>query len=467
MHSKPWKLLLVVMAALALVAGACGSDDDSDSEDTSANTLKVPQDYDTIQEAVDAAAEGDLVLIDEGVYNEAVDVVTPNITLRGTDRNKVILDGEFELENGIRVPETDGVVVENMTARNYVTNGFFWTGSDYYKGSYLTAYRNGDYGVYSFDAYHGQFDNSLGWGSPDAGFYVGECYPCDMFIDNVDAQYNGLGYSGTDSGGDLYVINSDFTNNRAGIVPNSGAYELCYPSRGSVIAGNRIWNNNLVDGPGINVSLLAQSNGILLGGAVQTIVEKNLVWDHERGGIISVPYPEEDARDIAPDKSTWETPCEETLDNEPAEEVPDWVIWHPWENEVTGNTVESSGMADLAVATVDPAILGSPSDGVTTASLENCFSDNTFTTSAPADIEALAPCDGDPTSDDWANNELDLVGLMGNPAAEPPEGLYQTTPEPPEQENMPGDVTEIPQPYTGPELPDVDSIEVPSKPDDS
>ena len=91
-----------------------------------------------------------------------------------TEGNKVILDGEFKLENGIRVLETDGVVLENMTARNYLSNGFFFTGSDYYRGSYLTAYRNGEYGRYAFDAYHGQWDNSLGWGSPDAGIYIGE-----------------------------------------------------------------------------------------------------------------------------------------------------------------------------------------------------------------------------------------------------------------------------------------------------
>ena len=48
-------------------------------------------------------------------------------------------------------------------------------------------------------------------------------------IDNVISEYNGLGYSGTNSGGDLYIVNSTFRNNRAGIVPNSGAYELCYP----------------------------------------------------------------------------------------------------------------------------------------------------------------------------------------------------------------------------------------------
>ena len=50
----------------------------------------------------------------------------------------------------------DGVAVENLTARNFTENGFFWNGVLGYRGSYLTAYRNGDYGVYAYDSQYGQ-----------------------------------------------------------------------------------------------------------------------------------------------------------------------------------------------------------------------------------------------------------------------------------------------------------------------
>jgi hypothetical protein len=483
MLSPTRRLLLALLAAIALLGAACGDDDESaddassdgscrvEETDDGLEALQVPQNCETIQAAVDAAEEGDLVLVDEGTYEEAVDVTTPYITIRGVDRNTVVLDGGFELENGIRVLETDGVVVENMTARNYLSNGFFWTGSDYYRGSYLTAYRNGDYGIYSFDAYHGQFDHSLGWGSPDAGFYIGECFPCDAVIDDVDAQYNGLGYSGTNSGGDLYIINSSFSNNRAGIVPNSGSYELCYPERESTIVGNTVHDNNLIDGPGISVSLLAQGNGILPAGGVRNTIERNLVYNHDRTGIGLVPFPEEDSNDLAPSQDTWDTPCEEVRDEE-VPEIPEAdcvavegllegcvVIWNPYENRVVGNVVEASGVADLAVSTVD--LLGT---GETTDTLRNCFSGNTFATSAPADLEALAPCEGKPTATNWDNAPLDLLGLFGDPADEPPEDSYQTTPEPGEQENMPDALTTEPERFEGPELPDIDSIEVPEKP---
>lgn len=483
------RILVVLLGAIAVVGGACSSDDSTDSASDSGDSgsqeggcsiaetddgleaFLVPQNCPTIQEAVDSAQSGDLVLIDKGTYNEAVDVSTPDITVRGVDRNEVILDGEFELDNGIRVIDTDGVVVENLTARNYLSNGFYWTGSDNYRGSYLTAYRNGDYGIYAYDAYNGQFDNSLGWGSPDAGFYIGECYPCNAVLDNVDSQYNGLGYSGTNSGGDLYVVNSSFSNNRAGIVPNSGSYELCYPSRSTTVAGNTVFDNNYTEGPGIDVSLLAQGNGILVAGAVRSDITKNLVYNHERTGIGLVPFPEEDANDLAPAREAWDTPCNDVRDND-IPPIPDAeckaidgllegcvVIWSPWENRVTDNVVEGSGVADLAVSTVDLL-----ETGETTDKLENCFSDNTFATSAPANLESLAPCTGAGDGGNWSDNELDLIGLFTNPAPEPEENLWQTTPEPPAQDNMPDATTSAPERFTGPEIPDIDSISVPTKP---
>ncbi|MBW2392717.1 MAG: hypothetical protein JRG95_00480 [Deltaproteobacteria bacterium] len=144
-------------------------------------TRHVPGDYPTIQAGVDAASPGDLVLVGKGIYREEVLVTTPSLVIRGVDRNEVIIDGEFLRGNGVLVL-ADGVAVENMTARNAVQNGFFWTGITGYRASYLTAYNNGLYGVYAFDSTDGLFEHSWASGSPDSGFYVGQCQPCRMVI---------------------------------------------------------------------------------------------------------------------------------------------------------------------------------------------------------------------------------------------------------------------------------------------
>jgi len=144
--SRRRRTLVATVLVLGVVASAAACGGDDDDEDSSGDGLDpgreevraVPEEYETIQAAVDEAEEGDLVLVSPGVYKEAVTVTTDDIVIRGLDRNEVILDGEFEKDNGVRVLEADGVAVENMTARNYTTNGFYWVSAEGYRGSYLT-----------------------------------------------------------------------------------------------------------------------------------------------------------------------------------------------------------------------------------------------------------------------------------------------------------------------------------------
>jgi hypothetical protein len=470
--------LIALALAVAMLAAGCSSSSKSGGGASNGRTLKVPGDYKTIQAAVDASKPGDLVLVAAGVYHEAVDV-TPDakkqtnphdITIRGVDRNAVILDGQFKLENGIRVLAAEGIVVENMTARDYLSNGFFWTGAKRYRGSYLTAVRNGDYGIYSVDSYTGQFDHDYASGSPDAGFYIGACYRCDAVISNVVSEYNGLGYSGTNSGGGLYIVNSEFANNRAGVVPNSGSYEACYPSRETIVAGNLVHDNNYTKGGGISASLLAQGNGILLAGAVEAVVQHNLVYNHNRTGIGLVPFPEADANDVPPASSKWAVPCsaqQKSAAGVPASQCqkiaiigPGCVIlWDSRDNKIQDNTISSSGLVDIGEATIDLT-----NSGVTTEKLGNCFSGNTPKTSSPSNLEALAPCGGSATATDWNKNTLDLVKLISDTPSAPPKTAYRNTPTPTAQPNMPDATTATAPIFTRPMTVDVSKIATPTKP---
>ncbi len=227
--------LWVALVAVAVVAAGCGGDDgggDDGSGSAESGTLRVPDDYETIQEAVDAAEPGDLILIEPGTYEEAVNVTTDDLVIRGLDRNEVVLDGGFELENGIRVLEADGVVVENLTVQNYTNNGVFFTGVDGYRGSYVSAIRNGVYGVYAFGSVNGVFEHSYASGSADWRLLRRAVLPLPRASSTTSCP-SGTAWacSDTNAGGNLVVVNSVFRENRLGMVAASATCEGCSPQR--------------------------------------------------------------------------------------------------------------------------------------------------------------------------------------------------------------------------------------------
>jgi plastocyanin/uncharacterized membrane protein YhaH (DUF805 family) len=356
-------------------------------------TIRVPSEQPTIQAGVDAALPGDLVLVAPGEYHETVLVTTPYLTIRGEDRNTVILDGDFTKANGIHVVEADGVAVENMTARHFGLNGFYWAGVEGYRASYLTAYGNGDYGIYAFDSVWGRFEHSYASGHPDSGFYIGQCQPCHAVITEVVSEHNGLGYSGTNAGGDLAIINSEFLRNNAGLGPNTLDSELLAPQSGTLIAGNWIHDNSATDAPVKRLEVPTYGIGVLVAGGRDNQIEGNLVEGHAVFGIALLP----------------------NLDDN---------FWATRGNEVRGNEISGSGRADLA--------LGAPSVN------GDCFATNDHTTSLPPAIETLAGCDLRIGGGGDVGATLGLlarfIGALGLPG---PLGDYRAEPAPPPQPQMP------------------------------
>lgn len=360
-----------------------------------ARVLRVPESYPTIQAAVDAARPGDLVLVAPGVYREEVTVTTPFITIRGLDRNAVILDGEFRRANGIKVLGADGVVIENMTARHYTLNGFYWTGVLGYRGSYLTAYNNGDYGIYAFDSVYGQFDHSYASGHPDSGFYIGQCKPCHAVITDVVAEHNALGYSGTNAGGDLTIRDSVWRFNMAGIVPNTLDSEKLAPQDGVRIVRNLVYSNHDERAPAKALQYPSFGNGIVVAGGIRNVIEGNWIWDHPEFGVLIVP----------------------NLDRQ---------FWVAAGHRVRGNVVWASGRADIA--------LGAP------AGAGSCFEANRFATSRPAGIERLYGCGGVLAALGGGDLLATLVPLRRFLQAREgrfASGDWRTQPAPPPQPSMP------------------------------
>ncbi len=403
---------LIVVALLSACAGATSSDSaprppsattaDTPAETTartperrSPKTIQVPRDVATVQDAVDSALPGDLVLVSPGTYHESVTVHTPGIVIRGLDRNTVILDGDDTKENGILV-SADGVAVENLTVRRYVVNGLLFTRAyddadplqhtvlDGYRASYVTAYNNGLYGIYAFFARGGQIDHAYVSGHPDSGIYIGQCKPCDAVVTDSVAERNAVGYEGTNASGNLWVVRSIWRNNRVGMTPNSQDQERLAPQGDVVIAGNIVADNNDPSAPATAQG--ASGFGIAIGGGNRNRVVRNLVRGNATAGIA----------------------------------ITDLNGYQPSGNVVDGNVLIANG-TDLAYA---------GSSGATAlASRKNCFEGNTFSSSLPTSIEQSMACPG-----------ADIPVVSGPlPLQTPPPNVdYRKVKPPPPQVPMPG-----------------------------
>jgi hypothetical protein len=273
-----------------------------------------------------------------------------------------------------------------------------------YRGSYLTAFNDGDYGLFAYDSQYGQFDHSYASGHPDAGFYIGQCFPCHAVITEVLAENNALGYSGTNAGGDLFVVNSEWRGNLAGIVPNTLDSERLAPQRDALIAGNWVHDNNNAGAPAFDLQYPSYGIGIVVNGGRENLVTQNLVEDHETFGIALLPSPDES-------------------------------VWLTESNEIRDNDVHGSGRADL--------VLGAPSAG------GDCFAGNAFSTSLPPALEWRAGCGsplaripGGSVGAVFGPLERYLEAALGDVAV----GDWRSQPPPPPQHPMPGAESAPPDP---------------------
>jgi hypothetical protein len=300
-----------------------------------------------------------------------------------------------------------------MTARRFTANGFFWTGSTGFRASYLTSIRSGEYGIYAFNSTDGIFEHIYGSGSADAAVYIGQCFPCNALVTDAIGEYNGLGYSGTNAGGNLVVMDSVWRFNRVGIMPNSSDGELRPPQRETAIVGNLVYDNNNRRTPAVHSAIRDQGTGIAVAGGNDDLVRHNRVFDHDVAGIAVIPYP-------------------------------DTTLWLPNRNRVLDNVVSGSRVADLAW----------------TGGTGNCFAGNRFATSTPSNIQAVLPCSGPSVP---ATDQLDVHQHFG--ATEPPSVDYRTAriPKAPRLRGMKHPAHARPRPAVGIVV-DVDVMGVPLPP---
>jgi hypothetical protein len=428
--------------------------------------------FKTIQAAVDATVAGDWVLIEPGTYREEVKVLYPhhNIWIRGMNRNTVILDGENKPapggSNGIEVYKDSNVWIENLTVRNFDRetpdgpggNEIWWNGgADSNKigahgwyGKYLTAYDtglNGGYGIFTNNETTGEWDHIYASGMNDSGIYLGACPECKARITHAVMENNGLGYSGSNSGGNLVIENSVFNHNTTGIAPNSenpgdgpppqnGAcpphahlkwsaeknmwvgklpsYTSTEIAHCTIFRNNRVEENNNLNAPDNPSSGAAPwGAGIELPGVYGDLVEGNIIKNNPTDGVMAFEYPN------------------------PFPFAADTVDFQLAGNKIANNTFEGNGYGPVNPEhNYEGDVMMAGGLFGTQTSTNNCVSGNSYTDAVwPENIEGTWGCQNTTTPNpNLGFNaveylvEMQAISESRTPEGQPAPGVQETKP---------------------------------------
>jgi hypothetical protein len=391
---------------LAATLGGCGGDSGWTARD-------VPSEYPTIQAAVDAARPGDLVRIAPGIYRE--EVVVPatkhDVVLRGTDRNRVVLDGGNGRRHEGIVIHGDGVAVENLTVRRFGSDAILFTpppdakqALNGWRVSYVTLANNALHGLDALHAEGGTIEHVLASGHGGAGLRIGRCLPCNALVSDSVAVRGMAGFEGVNAGGNIVVARSQFRDNRIGVMLVTAGDDAVYHQQDSAVVGNVIADNDNRHAAG-GGDLFGV--GVLVRGGRRDGLARNRITGHPGAGVLLT-----------------------ATDNEvPAAEV-----------SVQGNVLRDNGV-DLVV---DPRAGQRTSNG-------SCFAQNRFSTSLPTAIEKALPCQSDVPLD---------AGAPPLPSP-PPRVDWRTVALPAPQPSLPDAASAKPKPARKPSRLDVAKVGVP------
>ncbi|HWV49484.1 MAG TPA: right-handed parallel beta-helix repeat-containing protein [Microbacterium sp.] len=294
---------LSVTGVLLMALVGCGAEAPA-SESAKLDVVHVPADA-SLTEAGERVADGGIILISDGTYTESLEVTADDVTVRGEDRNGVVIDGELKRSNGV-VGTGERITVENLTVRNHLQNGVLITGVTDENGAgvargpdgylpeeapdpvpgYLvqavTASNNGLYGIYAFNRTDGIIRDNVATGGSDSGIYVGQCAECRAIVqDNViTANAAGLELANASH---VAVTGNRIVGNRIGASILSNYLEAHGPTVGVQIVGNVIASNNEVETP--EQASGAFGVGIGLGGTTDAEVRANLISANQEVGL--------------------------------------------------------------------------------------------------------------------------------------------------------------------------------------
>jgi len=300
-----------------------------------AGTIIVPDDYSTIQEAINVAGPGDTIFVRAGTYYEHV-VVNKAVSLIGEDREKTVIDGygagtvitveasnlaikgftiknSGELDYGVYVASQTNVTIQN---NNVANNDYgIWLASSSNNNISGNNITNNDYGIWLASSSNNNISGNI---FVNDGLFVYDSYM--IFVENNTVNGKSLvylegvtDYSVKDAGQVVLNRCNKIRVENLNLSKTEGAIELwetnntiiqknnitnndygiyLYSSNNNNISGNNITNNDygiyLYSSNNNNISgnnITNNGNAILLASSSNNNISGNNITANNYGGI--------------------------------------------------------------------------------------------------------------------------------------------------------------------------------------
>ncbi len=255
-------IFAVLFATLAFVSIGCAS----------ATTIYVPDNFSTIQQAVDNATANEIIIVRDGIYTENVDVNVNHLTIKSENGSaSTIVQAASTSDHAFEV-RMDYVNISgfNVTgATDRWKAGIHFSGADHCNVSNNTASNNWA-GILLEGSPHNTLTSNTASKNSNFGIYVRNFGNNNTLTSNI-ANSNGVGIS-------LYYVNNNTltsntaSNNTYGIHLYSSSNNLIYNNyfnnlNNAYDNGNNTWNitkiagTNIIDGPYLGGNYWSDYNG--------------------------------------------------------------------------------------------------------------------------------------------------------------------------------------------------------------
>jgi len=245
MNRKVWGIGLVVVLIVAMVGGLPAPVKEAQA---SPGTIWVPDNYTTIQAAVNNATSGDTIIVKDGTYKENVDVNVANLTIQSENGMTSCIVSASNPNDHVFYVTADWVNITGLTVRD--ANGVNIAGINLNATSHCNIsgnnVTNNSRGIFLRQANNNTLTSNTAYNNTEAGIYLYSTSDDTITGNNVTLNGDGLYMSNVMN---LLVEGNTLMNNTGG--ENGDGIRATGTCNDTVIRGNNISYNNF----GIDLNL--------------------------------------------------------------------------------------------------------------------------------------------------------------------------------------------------------------------